>query len=171
MTELNQQLAEWAHAYYVKDAPKVEDSEYDKVYHELVSLEQEHPELISNDSITQRVGGDILSGFSKVTHKVPMMSLNNAFNKNDLIDFENRIKKLTSTPINYMVELKIDGLAINLRYENGKFIQGATRGDGVIGEDITHNLKTVKSIPLSLAKPLTIEVRGECYMPKNHLLS
>ncbi|MBO0428968.1 NAD-dependent DNA ligase LigA [Vagococcus fluvialis] len=170
MTELNQQLAEWAHAYYVKDAPKVEDSEYDKVYHELVSLEQEHPELISNDSITQRVGGDILSGFSKVTHKVPMMSLNNAFNKNDLIDFENRIKKLTSMPINYMVELKIDGLAINLRYENGKFIQGATRGDGVIGEDITHNLKTVKSIPLSLAKPLTIEVRGECYMPKKSFI-
>lgn len=170
MTELNQQLAEWAHAYYVKDAPKVEDSEYDKVYHELVSLEQEHPELISNDSITQRVGGDILSGFSKVTHKVPMMSLNNAFNKNDLIDFENRIKKLTSMPISYMVELKIDGLAINLRYENGKFIQGATRGDGVIGEDITHNLKTVKSIPLSLAKPLTIEVRGECYMPKKSFI-
>ncbi|MGF2143869.1 NAD-dependent DNA ligase LigA [Vagococcus fluvialis] len=170
MTELNQQLAEWAHAYYVKDAPKVEDSEYDKVYHELVSLEQEHPELISNDSITQRVGGDILSGFSKVTHKVPMMSLNNAFNKNDLIDFENRIKKLTSTPINYMVELKIDGLAINLRYENGKFIQGATRGDGVVGEDITHNLKTVKSIPLNLAKPLTIEVRGECYMPKKSFI-
>lgn len=170
MTELNQQLAEWAHAYYVKDAPKVEDSEYDKVYHELVSLEQEHPELISNDSITQRVGGDILSGFSKVTHNVPMMSLNNAFNKNDLIDFENRIKKLTSMPINYMVELKIDGLAINLRYENGKFIQGATRGDGVVGEDITHNLKTVKSIPLSLAKPLTIEVRGECYMPKKSFI-
>ncbi|MBO0419277.1 NAD-dependent DNA ligase LigA [Vagococcus fluvialis] len=170
MTELNQQLAEWAYAYYVKDAPKVEDSEYDKVYHELVSLEQEHPELISNDSITQRVGGDILSGFSKVTHKVPMMSLNNAFNKNDLIDFENRIKKLTSMPINYMVELKIDGLAINLRYENGKFIQGATRGDGVVGEDITHNLKTVKSIPLSLAKPLTIEVRGECYMPKKSFI-
>ncbi|MEG2937759.1 MAG: NAD-dependent DNA ligase LigA [Vagococcus sp.] len=170
MTELNQQLAEWAHAYYVKDAPKVEDSEYDKVYHELVSLEQEHPELISNDSITQRVGGDILSGFSKVTHKVPMMSLNNAFNKNDLIDFENRIKKLTSMPISYIVELKIDGLAINLRYENGKFIQGATRGDGVIGEDITHNLKTVKSIPLSLAKPLTIEVRGECYMPKKSFI-
>ncbi len=170
MTELNQQLAEWAHAYYVKDAPKVEDSEYDKVYHELVSLEQEHPELISNDSITQRVGGNILSGFSKVTHKVPMMSLNNAFNKNDLIDFENRIKKLTSMPINYMVELKIDGLAINLRYENGKFIQGATRGDGVVGEDITHNLKTVKSIPLSLAKPLTIEVRGECYMPKKSFI-
>ncbi|MEQ7221297.1 NAD-dependent DNA ligase LigA [Vagococcus fluvialis] len=170
MTELNQQLAEWAHAYYVKDAPKVEDSEYDKVYHELVSLEQEHPELISNNSITQRVGGDILSGFSKVTHKVPMMSLNNAFNKNDLIDFENRIKKLTSMPISYMVELKIDGLAINLRYENGKFIQGATRGDGVIGEDITHNLKTVKSIPLSLAKPLTIEVRGECYMPKKSFI-
>jgi DNA ligase (NAD+) len=99
-----------------------------------------------------------------------MMSLNNAFNKNDLIDFENRIKKLTSMPINYMVELKIDGLAINLRYENGKFIQGATRGDGVVGEDITHNLKTVKSIPLSLAKPLTIEVRGECYMPKKSFI-
>ncbi|NKC59699.1 NAD-dependent DNA ligase LigA [Vagococcus fluvialis] len=170
MTELNQQLVEWAHAYYVKDSPKVEDSEYDKIYHELVALEEAHSDLILADSITQRVGGEILSGFSKVTHNVPMMSLNNAFNKNDLIDFDNRIKKLTNQPIHYMVELKIDGLAINLRYEKGHFIQGATRGDGVVGEDITHNLKTVKSIPLSLAKPLTIEVRGECYMPKKSFI-
>lgn len=166
MTELNQQLVEWAHAYYVKDSPKVEDSEYDKIYHELVALEEAHSDLILADSITQRVGGEILSGFSKVTHNVPMMSLNNAFNKNDLIDFDNRIKKLTNQPIHYMVELKIDGLAINLRYEKGRFIQGATRGDGVVGEDITHNLKTVKSIPLKLSKPVDIEVRGECYMPK-----
>ena len=166
MTELNQQLVEWAHDYYVKDAPKVEDSEYDKVYHELVALEEAHQELILSDSITQRIGGEVLASFSKVTHNVPMMSLNNAFNKNDLIDFDNRLKKLTTQPIQYMVELKIDGLAINLRYEEGRFIQGATRGDGVIGEDITHNLKTIKSIPLKLNEPLNIEVRGECYMPK-----
>ncbi|MFW7431770.1 NAD-dependent DNA ligase LigA [Vagococcus carniphilus] len=167
---LNETLTQWAHSYYVKDMPSVEDSEYDKVYHQLVELESAFPELVTSDSITQRIGGEILKGFNKVEHAIPMMSLNNAFNKGDLLEFDKRIKKLTSIPIEYMVELKIDGLAINLRYEDGLFVQGATRGDGTIGEDITQNLKTVQSIPLKLSEPLTIDVRGECYMPKKSFI-
>lgn len=167
---LNERLNQWAHEYYVKDMPTVEDAEYDKVYHQLVELEEAFPDLVMSDSITQRIGGEILTGFNKVEHQVPMMSLNNAFNKGDLFDFDKRIKKLTDKKIQYMVELKIDGLAINLRYENGIFIQGATRGDGIIGEDITQNLKTVKSIPLKLKEPINIEVRGECYMPKKSFI-
>ncbi|MBO0477564.1 NAD-dependent DNA ligase LigA [Vagococcus sp. DIV0080] len=170
MEALNKQLTDWAHDYYVIDQPKVSDADYDKMYHELVTLEQANPDFILADSITQRVGGEVLQGFNKVTHQIPMMSLNNAFNKNDLLDFDTRIKKLTDRHIDYMVELKIDGLAINLRYVNGQFVQGATRGDGVIGEDITQNLKTVKSIPLKLKEPLNIEVRGECYMPKQSFI-
>ena len=170
MEALNKQLTDWAHDYYVIDQPKVSDADYDKMYHELVTLEQANPDFILADSITQRVGGEVLQGFNKITHQIPMMSLNNAFNKNDLLDFDTRIKKLTDRHIDYMVELKIDGLAINLRYVNGQFVQGATRGDGVIGEDITQNLKTVKSIPLKLKEPLNIEVRGECYMPKQSFI-
>ncbi len=170
ISSLNEKLTQWAHNYYVRDMPTVEDSEYDRVYHQLVTLEEIYPDLIASDSITQRIGGSILTGFNKVEHQEPMMSLNNAFNKNDLLDFDKRIKKLTNVPIQYMVELKIDGLAINLHYENGLFIQGATRGDGTIGEDITQNLKTVKSIPLKLKAPLTIDVRGECYMPKRSFI-
>ncbi|MEG0731166.1 MAG: NAD-dependent DNA ligase LigA [Vagococcus sp.] len=170
MIALNEKLNQWAHEYYVKDMPTVEDAEYDKIYHQLVELEATFPDLVTSDSITQRIGGEILTGFNKVEHQVPMMSLNNAFNKGDLLDFDKRIKKLTDKEIQYMVELKIDGLAINLRYENGLFIQGATRGDGVIGEDITQNLKTVMSIPLKLKQPIDIEVRGECYMPKKSFI-
>lgn len=163
---LREQLDTWAHEYYVKDNPSVQDSEYDKAYHELVDLETVHPDLITPESITQRVGGKLLEGFSKVEHTVPMLSLGNAFNKEDLVEFDKRIRKLTTQPISYMVELKIDGLAINLKYRQGKFIQGSTRGDGTVGEDITQNLRTVKAIPLQLKEALDIEVRGECYMPK-----
>ena len=170
MTALNDQLNKWAHEYYEKDSPTVEDAEYDQLYHELVLLEETFPELVLADSITQRVGGKVREGFSKVTHSIPMMSLSNAFNKEDLMAFDNRIKKLTDKCIQYVVELKIDGLAVNLRYENGQFVQGSTRGDGVIGEDITQNLKTVKSIPFKLSEPLTVEVRGECYMPKQSFI-
>ncbi|MGX7023705.1 NAD-dependent DNA ligase LigA [Vagococcus hydrophili] len=169
--ELNQKLNQWAKEYYEKDTPTVEDAEYDQVYRQLVTLEEAHPELVSSDSITQRIGGEVSTGFTKVQHQIPMMSLGNAFNKEDLINFDKRIKKLTDIPLEYMVELKIDGLAINLRYENGKFMQGATRGDGTIGEDITNNLNTVKSIPKKLAEPLTIDVRGECYMPKKSFIA
>ena len=169
--ELNQKLNQWAKEYYEKDTPTVEDAEYDQVYRQLVTLEEAHPELVSSDSITQRIGGEVSTGFTKVQHQIPMMSLGNAFNKEDLINFDKRIKKLTDIPLEYMVELKIDGLAINLRYENGKFMQGATRGDGTIGEDITNNLNTVKSIPKQLKEPLTIDVRGECYMPKKSFIA
>lgn len=170
LLELNQQLSKWAKEYYELDTPTVEDAEYDMVYQQLVALEEAHPELVSPDSITQQIGGQISSGFTKVTHEIPMMSLGNAFNKEDLLSFDQRIKKLTDITIEYMVELKIDGLAINLRYEDGKFVQGATRGDGSVGEDITQNLKTVKSIPMKLKEPLTVDVRGECYMPKKSFI-
>lgn len=168
---LRTKLNKWAYEYYVNDQPSIEDSEYDHAYHQLVELETQFPELVTPESITQRVGGAVLSGFTKVEHTVPMLSLSNAFNKEDLLEFDKRIKKLTTKKIQYMVELKIDGLAINLKYEEGKFVQGATRGDGTIGEDITQNLRTVKSIPLTLNKPLTIDVRGECFMPKSAFIA
>lgn len=163
---LREELEQLAYQYYVKDQPSVEDAQYDQLYKELVTLEETYPELISSESITQRVGGTILSGFTKVTHESPMLSLGNAFNKADLEAFDQRLRKLTNHQIAYMCELKIDGLAISLKYQDGRFVQGATRGDGTVGEEITQNLKTVKSIPLQLKEPLSIEVRGECYMPK-----
>ncbi|WP_232222973.1 NAD-dependent DNA ligase LigA [Jeotgalibaca sp. PTS2502] len=166
VAELRQSLQTYSHAYYVLDQPLISDAEYDKLYHELVAIETDYPELITKESPTQRVGGQILPGFEKVSHEVPMLSLGNAFNKEDLLAFDQRVKKLTDQPIRYICELKIDGLAVSLRYENGVFERGATRGDGVIGEDITQNLRTVKAIPLRLNKPYSFEVRGECYMPK-----
>lgn len=168
---LRDELDQFAYEYYVKDAPSVEDALYDQKYKELVKLETEYPEFSSADSITQRVGGVVLEGFKKVTHTIPMLSLGNAFSKGDLEDFDQRLRKLTKKPVSYICELKIDGLAISLTYENGKFVRGATRGNGVIGEEITENLKTVRSIPLKLKRPLTIEVRGECYMPKKSFVA
>ena len=159
-------LNRYSYEYYVLDKPSISDKEYDQQYQELEKLEKAHPELITTDSPTQRIGGTILPGFTKVQHDSPMLSLGNAFNQEDLLQFHQRISKLTDQPLQYMCELKIDGLAVSLKYENGLFVQGATRGDGNIGEDITQNLRTVKAIPLRLNEPLTFEVRGECYMPK-----
>lgn len=161
-TELNQ----YAHEYYVLDKPTVEDYMYDQKYAELEALEEQYPELITEDSPTQRVGGKVLEGFEKVTHDIPLYSLSDVFNKEELAAFDNRVKKALGHEVTYMCELKIDGLSISLKYENGTFIQGATRGDGTVGENITENLKTVKSIPITLKEPITVEVRGECYMPK-----
>lgn len=161
-TELNR----YAHEYYVEDQPSVEDFVYDQKYQELLQLEEAFPELISENSPSQRVGGVVLAGFEKVVHDTPLYSLNDVFNKEELIAFDERVKKAVGHPVSYCCELKIDGLSISLKYENGRFIQGATRGDGTVGENITENLKTVKSIPLTLTDPLSIEVRGECYMPK-----
>lgn len=169
--ELRAELAEMAHAYYVLDKPAVEDTVYDQLYHELVTLEESYPDLVTPDSITQQIGGEVAEGFTKVTHSIPMLSLGNAFNKADLEAYDQRIKKLTTDQIEYMCELKIDGLAISLKYENGRFVQGATRGDGRIGENITANLKMVKAIPKKLTEPLNIEVRGECYMPKRSFVA
>ncbi|MGG0655110.1 NAD-dependent DNA ligase LigA [Rummeliibacillus pycnus] len=166
VAELNQLLHEYGHAYYVLDNPVVPDAIYDQLLHELIALEKENPDLIYPDSPTQRVGGEILSGFQKVTHQYPMLSLGNTFNESDLNDFDRRVRSVIGDHFSYVCELKIDGLAISLRYEDGVFIQGATRGNGTIGEDITENLKTVHSVPLRLKEPITIEARGECYMPK-----
>lgn len=164
--ELNKLLHEYGHAYYVLDQPVVADSVYDQLLHELIALEEANPEFIYADSPTQRVGGAVLAGFTKVTHTTQMLSLSNAFNEADLRDFDRKIRQAIGDDFSYVCELKIDGLAISLRYEDGVFVQGATRGDGSVGEDITANLKTIRSIPLRLAEPVTIEVRGEAYMPK-----
>ena len=164
--ELVRQLNQYAHEYYVQDRPTVEDFVYDKLYQELVDLEAKHPSLIQEDSPTQRVGGIVSAGFEKVTHEIPLYSLNDAFSEADLVAFDRRVTRALGYAPRYMCELKIDGLSISLRYENGKFVRGATRGDGTIGENITENIKTVRSIPLELTQPYSMEVRGECYMPK-----
>ena len=166
MEALNQELSTYAHQYYVEDKPSVEDAVYDKLYAELVALEQQFPTEVLPNSITQRVGGTVLAGFDKVRHDLPMLSLGDIFDEAAIIDFDKRIRKELGDDVEYMCELKIDGLAISLRYEAGQFVQGSTRGDGHVGEDITQNLKTIPDIPLTLPQPLTIEVRGECYMPK-----
>ena len=168
--DLRTLLDKYSYEYYVKDAPSIPDTDYDKLYHELVALEEEFPDLVSNDSPTQRVGGTILPGFEKVVHEVPMLSLGNAFNEGDLLDFDRRIKKLTDKPFSYICELKIDGLAVSLKYENGKLVRAATRGDGTVGENVTQNIRTVKSVPLRLKNAYSIEVRGECYMPKDSFI-
>lgn len=163
---LHAQLNQYAHEYYVSDQPTVSDAVYDRLYEELIEIENVYPELISPLSPTQRVGGKVLQGFEKVTHSIPLFSLNDGFTKEELEKFDERVQKLANQPVSYCCELKIDGLAISLTYEKGKFVRGATRGDGVVGENITENLKMVKSIPLELREPVSIEVRGECYMPK-----
>lgn len=168
--DLRSLLDKYSYEYYVKDAPSIPDTDYDKLYHELVALEEAFPDLISNDSPTQRIGGTILPGFEKVVHEVPMLSLGNAFNEGDLLDFDRRIKKITDQPFSYICELKIDGLAVSLTYEKGKLIRAATRGDGTVGENVTQNIRTVKSVPLRLKNPYSIEVRGECYMPKDSFI-
>ena len=166
IAELTQLLHEYGHAYYVLDKPLVPDATYDELMQELIALEEANPSLISPDSPTQRVGGAVLEGFKKVTHRYPMLSLSNAFGEEDLRDFDRKIRQAIGDHFSYVCELKIDGLAISLRYEEGRFVQGATRGDGQVGEDITSNLKTIRAVPLRLKEPVTIEVRGEAYMPK-----
>ena len=168
---LQKKLNEDAYFYYVKDQPKVLDSEYDKLYQELVQLETQYPESITPDSPTQRVGGVILDGFEKAVHEVPLYSLSDAFSKGELEAFDARVAKaLGHHNYSYECELKIDGLSVSLRYEEGRFVRGATRGDGSVGENITENLKTVRSIPMTLPEPISIEVRGECYMPKESFM-
>ncbi|MDI9473615.1 MAG: NAD-dependent DNA ligase LigA [Bacillota bacterium] len=154
--------------YYVLDDPEVSDAEYDSLMKELEALEREYPDLITPDSPTQRVGGAVLSGFQAVTHAIPLLSLANAYSQEELDSFDRRVRELLSSPPRYTAELKIDGLAISLLYRDGVFIRGATRGDGQTGEDITNNLRTIRSIPLKLREPLAgdLEVRGECYMDK-----
>lgn len=168
---LRQELNRYAYEYYVKDNPTVEDYVYDKLYHDLVAIEMQYPELVTADSPTQRVGGKVLQGFEKVVHDVPLYSLNDVFSKEEIEAFINRVTKELGNDVSYVCELKIDGLSVTLRYEDGLFVRGATRGDGTVGENITENLKTVRSIPLRLEEPLTIEVRGECFMPKKSFVA
>ncbi|EMF0127358.1 NAD-dependent DNA ligase LigA [Enterococcus hirae] len=164
--ELRSRLNRWSREYYVEDKPTVEDYVYDQEYAELVAIEEQYPDLITSDSPTQRVGGEVLSGFEKVTHDIPLYSLNDVFSKDELFAFDQRVQKAIGRPVDYCCELKIDGLSVSLRYENGEFVRGATRGDGTVGENITENLKTVRSVPLKLKDAISIEVRGECFMPK-----
>ncbi|MFC5592074.1 NAD-dependent DNA ligase LigA [Sporosarcina soli] len=164
--ELNQLLHEYGHAYYSLDKPLVPDAVYDQLMQELLAIEAENPDLIYPDSPSQRVGGEILTGFGKVVHEFPMLSLSNAFSEVDLREFDKRVQAATGHQVTYICELKIDGLAISLKYVDGRFVQGSTRGDGTVGEDITANLKTIRTIPLRLNEPVSIEVRGEAYMPK-----
>lgn len=165
MNELVTLLNRYAKEYYTEDNPSVSDSEYDKLYRELVELEKAHPDDILPDSPTHRVGGLVLSNFEKYTHAYPLYSLQDAFSREELLDFDRRVKERFPTA-RYVAELKIDGLSVSLTYRDGVLQVGATRGDGTIGENITENLKRIKDIPLVLDEPLDITVRGECYLPK-----
>ena len=151
--------------YYTLDKPSVSDQEYDRYMQELLKIEENNPDIIRDDSPSVRVGGKVLDNFVKVTHEIPMLSLGNVFNEDELIKFDERIRKEIPNP-SYVCELKIDGLSVSITYENGKLVRGATRGDGVIGEDITNNVKTIKTIPLQLKEKIDIEIRGEIYMSK-----
>ncbi|SCB74508.1 DNA ligase (NAD+) [Weissella bombi] len=168
MAKLQNQLQQWAKEYYENDSPTVEDAEYDQAYKHLQELEAAFPELIQADSITQQVGGQqVKSELPKVQHEVPMLSLGDVFSFEELSNWMANTQKSFNENLAYNAELKIDGLAISLIYENGKLVQASTRGDGNIGEDVTKNIKQIKSIPSELNEPISIEVRGEVYMPKD----
>ncbi|REH92745.1 DNA ligase [Staphylococcus felis] len=166
---LHRLLHQYNYEYHVQDNPSVPDSEYDQLLHELIEIEQNHPEFKTADSPTVRIGGQAQSSFEKKRHDTPMLSLSNAFSEEDLRRFDQRIRDAVGQ-VEYMCELKIDGLAVSLKYVDGKFVQGLTRGDGTIGEDITENLKTIQAIPLTLKESISFEVRGEAYMPRQSFL-
>ena len=165
MLDIISQIEKANYEYYTLDKPTISDFEYDKLMKELIEIETKYPELKVESSPTERVGGKVLDKFNKVYHEKPMMSLSNAFSEEDLRDFDSKIKKEVSE-VSYVCELKIDGLSVSLKYENGILKRGATRGNGVVGEDITLNVKTIKSIPLKLKDAINFEIRGEIYMPK-----
>lgn len=166
MNELIEIIREADYNYHTLDMPTITDQEYDNYMRELYKLEEKYPELKQDMSPTSRVGGEIIDSFKKIKHEVPMMSLSNVFNEDEIIAFDERVKKEYPNP-SYVVELKIDGLSVSLLYKKGILVRAATRGDGITGEDITHNVKTIKSIPLRLKEPLDIEIRGEIYMSKD----
>ncbi|HAZ36304.1 MAG TPA: DNA ligase (NAD(+)) LigA, partial [Clostridiaceae bacterium] len=163
--KLREELEYHSYKYYVLDQPEISDYDYDRMMNELIKLEEEYPELKSPTSPTQRVGGVPLKEFNQVVHSVPMLSLQDVFSFEELKNWVNKIKEVYSEA-EFVVELKIDGLSVSLLYENGELIRGATRGDGNIGEDVTNNIKTIKSIPLKIKDKNLLEVRGEVYMPK-----
>lgn len=155
--------------YHVLDNPTISDQEYDKYLRELINLEEEYPDLVREDSPTKRIGGTVLDGFKKIVHEIPMLSLSNVFNESEILNFDNRIKKEGINP-KYVCELKIDGLSVSIQYKDGKLVRAATRGDGITGEDITNNVRTIKTIPLILKESIDIEVRGEIFMSKETLI-
>jgi DNA ligase (NAD+) len=171
MRQLIRLIGQHNHAYYVMDAPQISDSEYDHLFHALKDLENAHPHLIQPDTPTQKVGGEALGQFASITHTVPMLSLGNIFDYDDLVAFDQRIRdRLPNQTIHYELELKLDGLAVSLIYQDGKLTQAVTRGDGETGEDITHNALTIRNLPKVLsgeAVPALLEVRGEVLMPKS----
>ena len=162
---LRRQLNQYNYEYHVLDHPTVSDAEYDQLMRELITLEQQHPELFDPNSPTQRVGGQVLEEFNKITHKRPMLSLGDVFNKEELFEFARKAEAEVG-PVEYCCECKIDGLAMSLNYQGGRFQYAVTRGDGVVGEDVTHNVRTIKSIPMEIDYEGELEVRGEVYMPK-----
>ena len=168
MAELTRILDEANYNYYVLDEPTITDQEFDKYLRELEKLEEEYPEYASKNSPTKRVGGMVIDKFEKIEHKIPMLSLPDVFDESEIEAFDERIRKSGFHP-EYVCELKIDGLSVSLHYENGELLTGATRGNGTIGEDITHNVQTIKTVPMRLKEPISIEVRGEIYMSKETL--
>ena len=159
-------LNEHNYHYYVLDAPTITDFEYDHMLRELEELEAAHPELVTPDSPTQRVGGKALDSFQEVVHRVPLQSLQDVFSPDELLDFDRRVRESGAEP-EYLLEPKVDGLSVALEYENGVLIRGATRGDGQVGEDVTENIRTIRSIPVKLENaPASLIVRGEVYMPR-----
>src|SRR5438132_626574 len=173
--ELRRQIEHHSYKYYVEAAPEISDREFDRLVQRLEELEKAHPELVTQDSPTQRVGGQPLSGFRPVRHRVPMLSIDNTYNEEDLREFDGRVRRwLKGEKPEYVVEQKIDGVSVTLLYEKGHFTLGATRGDGHRGDDITQNLRTVRDIPLRLQTvhvraPEVLEVRGEIYMTTTEL--
>ena len=168
MNELIEIINEADYYYHTLDNPKITDQEYDKYLRELIEIEEIHPDWVREDSPTQHAGGKVIDSFQKVSHKIPMMSLSDVFSESEVLAFDERIQKEGIHP-QYMCELKIDGLSVSLLYEKGKLVRAATRGDGTVGEDITHNVKTIKAIPLKLKEEVDIEVRGEIFMNKKTL--
>ena len=170
INKLRDAINDHNYRYYVLDAPVISDAEYDRLFRELQDLEKQHPELITPDSPTQRVGAKPAEGFAEVRHDIPMLSLENAFDEDEMRSFDRRVReRLGEKHIDYMAETKLDGLAISILYENGSLMRAATRGDGTTGEDVTHNVRTIKSIPLKLhgrTCPRALEVRGEVFMGK-----
>ena len=165
MEEIVKLLNKYNYEYYTLDSPSVSDAEYDRLMQELIVLEKKYPDKILPNSPTQKIGGEIISEFDKVVHNVGMFSLGNVFNEDEILDFDKKIKKIIHN-VEYVAELKIDGMGVSLEYRNGVLYQAATRGDGTVGEDITHNVKIIKSIPLKLNENVDIVVRGEIYMSK-----
>ena len=165
--ELRKKLEHYAKLYYDEDNPAVSDYEYDMEMNKLKALEKEFPDLISKDSLTQKVGGHVKEGFKEVVHEVPLLSLQDIFSFEELYEFDERVRKVAeeeNQKLKYVVETKIDGLSTSLRYEKGVLVQGATRGNGRVGEDVTENLKTIKNIPKKLKEPINITVRGEVFI-------